>query len=1146
MKNAGVLLITGLLLVSTLGTISFGSEDETSRAIGNSDWPLFRGDTKHTGLSQYSTSENPGRLKWSFMTTGRIRTSPVIGPEGNIYFCSDDGLMYALNETGSQQWTFNVGNFAGSGVNDLYDSTPLVDSSGNVYVATDSGNMYSFTSSGASRWKQVLDMRGQVRSSPVMDDDDNIYIGTQSSMSGGSMTALYGSNGTIKWRYRTDSGIISSPAVDADGNIVFGSQENKFFCLYPNGTENWIETANSAKGLVVSSPAIDDEGNIYFGHYGKGSPGVLWSFDSSGDYNWDYSAPRDFIYSSPAIGPNGRIYVGSNDKALHAVNANDGSLFKIYMTLGNVISSPAVDKDGLIYFGSEDNYLYSLNNDMTLRWKFQTNGMIHSSPAICEDGSILVGSDDGYLYSIQNGKPSMPLDFTAVGGNAEVSLDWVEPEQDGGSDIIKYNIYRNEDGMDQEVFEVFPPSTDYIDTDVMNGKTYEYEISAENIMGESERTETLSVTPMTVPDPVTNLSVHNGSGFLIIDWDLPLEDGGTPLTNITLLRGNDELSLQSFIELPPNSVSFNDTSVINGEIYHYQIVIGNKVGVSEGSEIVGGIPMGIPTEPLNLTAVGMDGYVILTWDTPIDFKGSPLVGYEIYSGPAPGSETLLVTTVNNSYNHTDVENGETYHYYVRSLNGIGLSDPSEGAMATPMGLPSSPVNLYAVQIDDHIKLTWDEPEDDGGNPITTYRLYVSVNGGEFQPLSFVPAGELLEFSDHSTVDPNNYAYRVTAMNEIGESILFSEVNVTFTAAPDAPTGLITISGNGYVHLYWEAPEYDGGSPLTGFRIFREVNGTVFEFRTLSPDSIEYNDTTAVNGEIYYYSIIALNIRGESGRTESVIGSPTEPEKAPSRPMNVRATLDEDRINVVWSPPMDDGGSSLKFFHLYRQVNDNETALLVTVNSDVLFYNDDDVAPGNIYNYSVSAENGIGVSLLSEITSVTIEDEEVVDPPVPNDIVNKEEKDNTALFILIGIGVLLVIMVLIVLITVLRKKPDPSETQGQTLPSNYPYEQNQQLQQYPQDISSGQVEATPIGSYSQMPQETEMDPSPMTQSYAETAPMEEPVGSNEWEQQNTSAPVVEPNTPIDSIPEDGDYPLDTKDPIPQGPEESDNGPSQDPA
>ena len=66
---------------------------------------MFRGDAQHTGV--YPDSKVPtGKIKWSFQTGNKIRSTPALC-NGVVYFGSDDGHLYALDaQTGKLKWRF--------------------------------------------------------------------------------------------------------------------------------------------------------------------------------------------------------------------------------------------------------------------------------------------------------------------------------------------------------------------------------------------------------------------------------------------------------------------------------------------------------------------------------------------------------------------------------------------------------------------------------------------------------------------------------------------------------------------------------------------------------------------------------------------------------------------------------------------------------------------------------------------------------------------------------------------------------------------------------------------------------------------------------------------------------------------------------
>lgn len=98
-------------------------------------------------------------------------------------------------------------------------------------------------------------------------------------------------------------------------------------------------------------------------------------------------------------------------------------------------------------------------------------------------------------------------------------------------------------------------------------------------------------------------------------------------------------------------------------------------------------------------------------------------------------------------------------------------------------------------------------------------------------------------------------------------------------APGAPTlQTATATGNG-VSLTWSAPASDGGSPLTGFRVYRATgNGAATLLASLKlVDS--YTDATTVAGTTYSYEVTAVNAIGEGPVSNTLSAQATGPNTA---------------------------------------------------------------------------------------------------------------------------------------------------------------------------------------------------------------------------------------------------------------------------
>ena len=199
----------------------------------DSPWPMKCHDTHHTGLSPYSTADNPLDEMWKFRITGWMNSGIIIGDDDTLYFGSFDGYLHALNQYGTEKWRYKTGGWIWA--------APAIDEDG-----TEKWSFYAYHCG--------------ISSSPIIGEDGTIYFGAMGPDTYGRIYAI-NPDGTEKWYYDTGYWITSDPAIGDDGTIYIGSGDDYLYAMNPNGTVKWrYKTGEEIK----SAPAIGDDGTIYF------------------------------------------------------------------------------------------------------------------------------------------------------------------------------------------------------------------------------------------------------------------------------------------------------------------------------------------------------------------------------------------------------------------------------------------------------------------------------------------------------------------------------------------------------------------------------------------------------------------------------------------------------------------------------------------------------------------------------------------------------------------------------------------------------------------------------------------------------------------------------------------------------------------
>jgi len=100
--------------------------------------------------------------------------------------------------------------------------------------------------------------------------------------------------------------------------------------------------------------------------------------------------------------------------------------------------------------------------------------------------------------------------------------------------------------------------------------------------------------------------------------------------------------------------------------------------------------------------------------------------------------------------------------------------------------------------------------------------------------------------------------------------------------PAAPTLTSATPGDGTVALAWSPPGSDGGSPLTGYQLYRGPSAASLAPLTTVGLTTSYTDSGLTNGTPYWYAVAAINAVGTGGASNTLSATPAVPPPVVSR------------------------------------------------------------------------------------------------------------------------------------------------------------------------------------------------------------------------------------------------------------------------
>ena len=219
---------------------------------------------------------------------GGVYAGPVISKQGMMYImCTNYGMFGVAKATMAKDdntfspWAWRAFD---SGLNSGCHASMAIDNEGNVYGMIYTSDLtttiYSVASDGSVRWTTPIENTGkQDQGGVVIGTDGTVYasLKSQGDMPGGIVALSAG--GTIKWQYEISESVSSTPVIDKDGHILFGTERGNFYILDANGTDaiavldvaGAIANSESAyasewaatQGKFWSSPVVDADGTIY-------------------------------------------------------------------------------------------------------------------------------------------------------------------------------------------------------------------------------------------------------------------------------------------------------------------------------------------------------------------------------------------------------------------------------------------------------------------------------------------------------------------------------------------------------------------------------------------------------------------------------------------------------------------------------------------------------------------------------------------------------------------------------------------------------------------------------------------------------------------------------------------------------------------
>lgn len=245
-----------------------------SRFVGS---PLLLNNTIYLPSAEYHLYALDAKLNpiegFNFEIDHPLWAPPVT--DGKLlYITAQDHFLYALNPSnGAIVWQQDMG---GTMV-----SSPVLDDNGILYVGTFSSEVIAFdTATQSEKWR--FNTEDWVWATPTL-ADGILYITDLS----GIVYAIDANEGSQKWRYDSGSSIPGGVLVHEE-QIYFGNESGTVYALDIKGVLKWNHglSKEDAEVSAFGTPVVFGD-TIIFGIVNDGL--ILAAFDSNGATQWDFT-----------------------------------------------------------------------------------------------------------------------------------------------------------------------------------------------------------------------------------------------------------------------------------------------------------------------------------------------------------------------------------------------------------------------------------------------------------------------------------------------------------------------------------------------------------------------------------------------------------------------------------------------------------------------------------------------------------------------------------------------------------------------------------------------------------------------------------------------------------------------------------------
>ena len=551
---------------------------------------------------------------------------------------------------------------------------------------------------------------------------------------------------------------------------------------------------------------------------------------------------------------------------------------------------------------------------------------------------------------------SAPSKIKVTSANKQAALEWNAVEG-----ATHYHIYWSlEDDVTKKSNRIANVTSPFIHENLRNNIHYNYRLVAAHDEGESPLSSQVGALPfVTSPVAPASLTAEAGVESVTLTW--------APVANATgynVYWQRDDLQFVLTNVAPPDSAAleFVHSQQTGGVSLTYSVtavVNGVESKSSVQTTVTPHFPP--PSSPSTIEVNAGDGQVTLAW-----VADDEVTSYNLYWNTTGefGSDDVVIHNVTLPYTHVGLENGVTYYFAVSAVNQHGEGELSTPVVVTPqISVPAAPALKLTAAQDGIVTLDW--------LPVpraSTYNLYWSLQSNftleNAQRIDAVQPS----FEHTGLVDGTTYYYRLTALNETGESfssnlITATPVTVNNTLPQFTSTDAVNVTENSTSVMVVTSASgsvkysLSGGADEAHFVINNNTGELVFK---LAPDFESAGDSDGDN--VYQVEVAIINQDNETASQLIAVTVVNVNDNPPIFDNSNIVNVTENSLEALQISASDLDGNDLSF-----SITGGQDAVLFQIDSGSGelsfitapdFEKPEDIGRDNTYSLEVEISDGI--------------------------------------------------------------------------------------------------------------------------------------------------------------------------------------------